>query len=277
MATVRINVVSDTHLSRHTPEACENWAAVAEALERDGADLIVHTGDISADGQHHPDDLADAHELLAPLEHRMVLVPGNHDTGDAPIASAPGEATIDAERLGTYRSVFGPDRWSLTVGRWHLVGINSQLLGSGLDAEREQEQWLTATVARLPVSAPAALFLHKPVAAHGRPDDDTARPGRYVPLGARPALIDLLARRSFHLVVSGHVHQWGHRPDPITTTVWAPSTWAVFPDDLQATIEHKRTGFASLALHDDGAVDAHLVEPPGLRQLVYGSDVLLTR
>ena len=57
MATVRINVVSDTHLSSRAPEAAENWAAVAAALEGDRADLIVHTGDISADGQHRPDDL----------------------------------------------------------------------------------------------------------------------------------------------------------------------------------------------------------------------------
>lgn len=277
MPAVRINVVSDTHLSGRTPEASENWESVAAWLGRDRADLIVHTGDISADGQHHPEDLTYAQELLAPLEHRMVLIPGNHDTGDAPSATGDGGATIDPSRLERYRSVFGPDRWCLTVGRWHLIGINSQLLGSGLDAERDQDQWLTATVARLPIGAPVALFLHKPIDARGRRDDDARQPGRYVPIESRTKILDLVARRSFRVVVSGHVHQWGPRPDPDLTTVWAPSTWAVFADRDQPTIEHKRAGFATLTLHDDGSVDAQLVEPPGLRQLVYGSDVLLSR
>ena len=274
---VRINVVSDTHLSSRTPEATENWEAVAASLQDDRADLIVHTGDISADGQDHPDDLAYAHDLLAPLEHRMVVIPGNHDVGDAPNATGPGGAIIDAPRLATYRSIFGPDRWSLTVGRWHLIGINAQLLGSGLDAERDQDQWLTGTVARLPIGAPAALFLHKPIDAAGRRDDDTASPGRYVPIESRSQVLDLLARRSFHVVVSGHVHQWGPRPGRDLSTVWLPSTWATFPERLQPTIEHKTTGYATLTLHDDGTVDAQLVEPPGLRQLVYGTDVALAR
>lgn len=271
MSGVEVVVVSDTHLAAGAPDATANWETVLASLDHES--LVIHTGDISADGEHHPEDLDFARELLAPLDQRLLVLPGNHDLGDvAPDASAIG-ASIDAARLAAYRSVFGSDRWCVAAGRWHLVGINSQLVGSGLDAEHEQWEWLARTIGRLPVGAPAALFLHKPIHAHGRPDDEVARPGRYVPSGSRRRLTEQLARRSFGLVVSGHVHQWGIRRDPAMTTIWAPSTWVTFPEAVQPTVETKRTGYASLLLHDDGSVDATLIEPAGLRQLEYRGDL----
>jgi hypothetical protein len=47
--------------------------------------------------------------------------------------------------------------------------------------------------------------------------------------------------------------------------VWAPTTWAVLPDEVQPTFGAKRCGLVILDLDDDAAVAAQLVEPDGLR------------
>jgi hypothetical protein len=55
--------------------------------------------------------------------------------------------------------------------------------------------------------------------------------------------------------------------------VWAPTTWAVLPDRIQAPYGAKRCGVVALTLVSDGRTLASLEEPAGMRQITLGDDV----
>jgi 3',5'-cyclic AMP phosphodiesterase CpdA len=267
MPAVRVTVVSDSHLSERTPEAASNWDAVVDHVAATTPDLVVHAGDISADGASRPADLevaaADVDRLPAPT----VVVPGNHDVGVAPALSG-SEPPLDDARLDRFRDVFGADRFSARVGRWRIVGVDAQLFGAGTRVEDEQWDWLAA---QLDGRAPLVFVLHKPLVPA---DGDVERPYRYVPAAARQRLLALLDASRPAVVVSGHVHQRLRHERAGATHVWAPTTWAVLPDDLQAPVGEKVCGVVELTLHDDGRADVAEVVPPGLRNHMLGVDAV---
>ncbi len=233
-------------------------------------DLVVHAGDISTDGEIVPDDLDYARRQLDRVPAPLVALPGNHDVGDGAAWTYDGAAAVGAETLGRYRAAFGPDRFSVAVGRWRLIGVDAQLFGSGEPEEDDQWAWFAGEIGRLPATTPVGLVLHKPLVPV---DGDRDRPGRYVPDPARGRLLALLAGVDCHLVVSGHVHQGLRRERDGISHVWVPSTWAVLPDRIQAPIGAKRVGATGLVLHDDGRFEVHDVRLPGVDDAVIGEDV----
>lgn len=172
-------LVSDTHLSRRAPQAQQNWDAVLRYVEEAAPDVVIHVGDLSLDGAHESEDLRHAHQQLRHLHVAWHAVPGNHDIGDNPFPGAPGGSTVTADRLQRWLDVVGADHWSLTADGWSLLAINAQLIGSGLEAEERQWEWLEQEVRDCGDNA-LALVTHKPVTA---PDAElaSAPPYRFVP------------------------------------------------------------------------------------------------
>jgi 3',5'-cyclic AMP phosphodiesterase CpdA len=278
-------VVSDTHLSPRTREADANWDAVVARVAADPPAVVVHAGDISADGADRTDDLDHARAQLDRLQVTVPVhtIPGNHDVGDNPHGGYPSldgtgtvpPALVEEWRLARFRDRIGPDRWVVDIGGWRLVGLNAQLLGSGLREEGEQWDWLTEVLSSPGGDAhPVALFVHKPLLrAPSLPDDPS--PGRYVPSAAGDRLRALMssAERRVRAVVSGHAHQFCvHRHDGVAH-VWAPTTWAVIPDRAQPAIGRKVSGVVDLTLDGIGATEAELAVPAGLTQWAIGDDI----
>ena len=132
MGSVRVTVVSDSHLSERTPEASGNWRAAVDHIAATAPDLVVHAGDISADGARLPADLDFARRHLDEIERagaRVLAVPGNHDVGENPFGvdgvENDGYPLVDADRLARYRDAVGPDRWIVDIGDWRLVGLET--------------------------------------------------------------------------------------------------------------------------------------------------------
>jgi len=99
VTTLRLIIVSDTHLSPATPEAHANWEAVVEHVAAAAPDLVIHAGDLTLDGAHAPDELSYARRQLDRLPVRWRAVPGNHDIGDNPRpGQLDGEAVTDERR-----------------------------------------------------------------------------------------------------------------------------------------------------------------------------------
>ena len=263
-------VVSDTHFSDRTPEAAANWAAVVRYAEGGEASLVVHVGDLTRDGATAPLELVDGRRRLDQLGLSWMAVPGNHDIGDNPGVSA--GPNVDSARVRRWREAIGSDYWARDVRTWTLVGLDAQLFGSGTPEEEEQAGWLSGLLDRMEGGRFVALFLHKPLFA--MPDELNTSPSyRFLPPAARQQLAALFDGRSVPVVVSGHVHQYRTLREEGRMHVWAPTTWAVLPEDIQETVGTKRCGVAALQLDDDGSLDVKMVEPPGAAQLMLGRDV----
>jgi hypothetical protein len=116
------------------------------------------------------------------------------------------------------------------------------------------------------------LVVHKPVTATDR--ELAAAPHyRFVPAPARDRLWKQAKQGGVGTVLSGHVHQSRDLRFDGVTHLWAPTTWAVLPDSLQATIGSKRCGLLQLELHDDGRLTHRVFEPEGMAQLVISGRV----
>jgi 3',5'-cyclic AMP phosphodiesterase CpdA len=266
----RILVVSDTHLSPRTPEADANWAAVVALVARGGFELVVHVGDLTLDAIAEPGELARARQRLDALAVPWVAVPGNHDVGDNPGVS-PGPET-NASRIEPWVAAIGPDRWEVAVDGWTVLGVNAQLFGSDSAGESAQWAWLEDTLGSQPSTRPIVFVCHKPLSA-AADEIATAPRHRFVPARARQRLQTQLEGRRVSVVVSGHVHQFRVLERERRHHVWAPTTWAVLPDDTQQTLGLKQCGVVALELGPDGVVHDELLCPPGMAQLTLSVDI----
>lgn len=260
----RIAQISDTHLSEEKPFFIENFRRIGAALRADRPDLVLNSGDISLDGAAGEADLAAARALHDALDLPIRYLPGNHDLGDSPDAPAHGEGTIDAVRRERYLRHFGADFWSFDVPGWRVLGVNTQLLGSGLEAADEQESVIAEAATTLGARA-LALFLHKPLFDRDR--DETAITGRFVNPLPRLRLLALLAGTPPALVACGHVHQYRETQADGARHVWAASTAFVPPDARQPRYGLKETGYVEHRLHGDGSAESRLVQVPGVPTL----------
>jgi 3',5'-cyclic AMP phosphodiesterase CpdA len=270
VSPARLVIVSDTHLADRAPEAETNWATVLAHVDRFRPDLVIHLGDLTLDGMSVPDDLPHGRAQLDALASPWRAVPGNHDIGDNPSPVTPAPVLIDAWRRQRWLDDVGEDRWSASLAGWRLIALNAQLFGSGLPAEEEQWDWLGAQCGPAQSGQPMVLITHKPIDA-GSEELIAAPPYRFVPAPARRRLAGLFDGDRPRLVLSGHVHQYRRLEIGGVTHAWAPTTWAVVPDDAQATLGVKRCGVLLVELDGDTST-VELAEPDGMRQLTMGRD-----
>lgn len=268
----RVILVSDTHLSPAAPEARANWEAVLGYVAMSVPDVVIHLGDLTLDGARDPGQLAYGRGQLDRLPVPWRAVPGNHDIGDNPYPGAAPDSVVDTGRHERWLDIVGPDQWSLMTAGWMLLGINAQLLGSGLEAEARQWKWLEAMVRQRRDNLRIALIAHKPVAA-GDAEMAAAPAYRFWPEPARHHLGGLLAGSPPALVASGHVHQFRLLRLGGTDHLWVPTTWAVLPDHAQPVLGAKRCGIVSLAFGRDAPPQPQLIEPDGITQLTLIKDL----
>ncbi|GGF39153.1 phosphohydrolase [Aliidongia dinghuensis] len=257
---MRIALVTDTHLAPRAAAFAQNWRAVRDWIAEMAPDLIVHLGDITADGAGDASELAAAIESFAGLGLPVRFLPGNHDIGDNPSApDQPSAHPLDPARLAEYRRIFGPDRWAFEAEGWQIIGLNAQLFGTASQEEAAQFDWFGSTLAGH--RGPLGLLLHKPLFRDG-PDDREVHE-RYVPDRPRRRLLDALAGRDLRFVAAGHTHQAREHHCAGVEHVWAPSTAFCIPDALQEPIGQKIVGTMLLHLAP-GTHRFELVRPAGL-------------
>jgi 3',5'-cyclic AMP phosphodiesterase CpdA len=262
MSEFRLTQISDTHLARRLQKLTDNFHRVGEHIDATRPDLVINSGDISFDGPTNRSDLEFARELHDALPVPCRHLPGNHDVGDNPTAvgPAPKQPATEKERQN-YLSIIGEDRWRFDAAGWSFIGLNSQIMNTGIESEAEQFGWLASELARIN-GRPVALFLHKPLYLHTPQDPETeATAIRYVPQPRRKGLIEMFSAVDLRLVASGHVHQrrdftFGH-----TRHVWAPSAGFIIPDRMQEVIGIKEVGLVEYCFRPDSFEVRHVRAP----------------
>ena len=217
---VRIVQISDTHLTHRGGVTNENFELLVEFINRElRPDLVVNSGDLSL---LSPDDEADremARHLHERLEAPVRVVPGNHDVGEVGADPWAGFG-VTGDRIAAFGSTFGPDHWLEVVGDWVVLGINSEVLSSGLAEEAEQWEWFAGLPDEIS-DRPAMLFLHKPLWS---PVPGGAERGLSVAEADRDRLLSLLGAVDLRAVGSGHLHRYQPAAEGDLITVTAPST-----------------------------------------------------
>lgn len=222
--TQRIIQVSDLHLSGEFPLFLHNWRALARRIRGLAPDLVLATGDLALAEPDRADDLRFARAELDALGCPVRVLPGNHDVGECDPATGVGlgeQKPVTSARLAQFTRLAGPDCWEERVGRWRLVGVNSQLFGTGLPEESAQWDFIERALRPLRDDSGPILVTHKPLHA---PEQGAASPGRAIPPRDSQRLVDLMREAGGHLVMSGHMHRWKSYEARGLNHVWAPST-----------------------------------------------------
>ncbi|KEA04305.1 metallophosphoesterase family protein [Rhizobium rhizogenes] len=252
---MKIIQITDTHLSPNKPHFNGNWEPLARWIEAAGADLVIHTGDLSVDGADKDEDLTFSMDLMRQVSVPMLIVPGNHDVGHLPGSYQP----VNPERLARWRRLVGPDYWAKDVDNWRLIGLNSLLMGFEDAEEQKQFDWLQETLESRG-NRRVALFAHKPLFVDAPNEGDTGywsvRPAQ------RRRLYDLISAHDVALLGSGHLHwTWEGRFND-TALVWAPPA-AFILDTMEREMPGERLiGAAIHELGDD--VTTEIVAVPGM-------------
>ncbi|MGI5401426.1 metallophosphoesterase family protein [Streptomyces sp. CA-135486] len=216
--TLRLVQISDTHLSRWDGPLRRNFCTLARFVNESlQPDLVVHAGDSVLSNPDSEEDYLAASELLRLIDAPMLLIPGNHDIGE------PYERTwwtVTAERIARYRRHFGPAPWLKWFGDIALVGLNSQIFGTGLPEEDEQWQWL-ATIAQSVKDRAVVLFLHKSFWTGYCGSD--GRQGAIDPAD-RERILDTLRAARLLGVSNGDVHRYRKTWHDECFELWGPST-----------------------------------------------------
>lgn len=255
---MRIAHISDTHLSDRHGFFVANFLRVVEAVNDWRPDLVIHTGDLSINGADRERDLTYSMELMERFDAPVKVLPGNHDVGEEPGFMQLDQPTT-VERLARYAGAVGVDRWTFDADGWRLVGINAQVIGTGLAREAEQQEWLETELARA-AGRRIGVFTHKPL-FFPRQLQDGKPQSIFLPAGARARLFSLFARHGVRFVASGHLHKHLDIRAGGIRWIWAPAT--AYKSGLDVGVGQPALGFLKLELAADD-LRADLSVPEGM-------------
>lgn len=266
MALHNIVLVSDTHLSLARPHFNGNWTHFERGLEALQPELVINTGDVALDGADREEDLQLARDFHEDLPVPYMAIPGNHDVGDAPDnpLKAPRQPVTDARRA-RWQDHFGSDFWCRKLHGWHLIGLNAQLLGTGLDAEQEQWKFIQDSLSGTDLER-ALIFIHKPIFVDSL--EEPEEPGRCIRQSAARRLQALFDDAPVRAVFSGHVHQQRQLSAYGRQYIWVPSSAFILPAYFQPDMGEKKVGCALLQIDDESdlfSVDFH--RPEGMQNI----------
>ncbi|MFD6062791.1 metallophosphoesterase family protein [Rhodococcus wratislaviensis] len=263
---MKIVQISDTHLSARGGRTQQNFELVVDYVNNQvRPDLVVHSGDIVIIHPDDVDDRAHAHTLMQRFTAPVLVVPGNHDIGEPGSAPWQGIGVTD-ERIAAFETVWGPDHWRHDADNGTVLGLNSELFGSGLDRETRQWAWIEDVAADVPESQRVIVFLHKPI--WSAVDEPV---GHAVDIGeSRTRLLTALGKVSLAAVGSGHLHCYRQTRRGDTLEVWAPSTGFVAGDGDALPGPLHQLGIVEYDC-TDGVVRASYRSVPGLDDVTAGA------
>lgn len=264
-STTRMVQISDTHLSRWEGPLRRNFRAVAHFVNTVlRPDIVIHTGDVILS---NPD--ADEDYVAAGTLHRLIaaparFVPGNHDVGEA--YDRTWWATT-RERLARFRGHFGETPWLEWIGDVGLIGLNSQVLGTGLPEEEEQWRRLEA-IADAVRGRTVLLFQH--MSFYTEYSGSDGRRGGIAP-AERERILAILGGARVWGVANGHVHRYRRRRHGDAFEVWAPATgFLVEPrESARLPVGLEQLGVV-LYEFDRDQVHVTFQSPPFLEEVVSG-------
>ena len=214
-------VVADTHLNQNDLEcnspfevnrlanARLRWV-IADLNTRD-ISHVIHLGDIvhpvPSMGDLYVDSAARFSEQTATLKHPLYVIPGNHDVGDKPIEWGPA-GTIRQSFLDAWSDNFGDHYFAHQHHGIWFIGLNIQLLGSGLPLEQEQNLWLESTLHQHQGER-IMLFTHYPPFLFS---EDEGEHYDNLSIDSRNWLLSLIDQFQIEALFAGHVHHfWYNR------------------------------------------------------------------
>ena len=223
--------VNDSHMGtarsyRFRPAINKRWAAIKNQMAAIDADLVLHGGDLTRDGETHEFEYQQAREDLDDLPFPAFVIPGNMDVGNKHAREngdkSKGPRSWDwhdpdlnmtGRRLDLFSSYFGPIHWSFLHRNVRFTGFYAAVAGSGLP--QEERMWkMLERLPELPVGEHHVAVMHywPFIEQLDEPDWDLTNADQYydwyfsIDLPHRRRLWELLKAADVEVLFCGHVH-----------------------------------------------------------------------
>lgn len=172
----------------------ECFKVAAEYIRNGKPDMIVFTGDqVNLPLDQEQWDKFNELLTLLPSDAKIMHLPGNHDV-------LISEGKVDNT---PFTSRYGSDRFVYNVGKFCMIGINSNLIKYDDPGEEEQFQWLKTTLEQSGESAVKVIFCHHPFFLTDIDEEDSYFP---IQKAKRKRYFDLFADYGVSAVFAGHRH-----------------------------------------------------------------------
>ena len=262
--TLRLVQVSDTHLSETHSYFTDNYDVFVNLMRADPPDLIIHSGDVAFNGPCAPGDLAFGHASLARLPSPWRAIPGNHDVGEASQMGHVAKQPVTPQRRAAWANLFGEGYWAQDFGDWRLIGLDTGLKGSGLNAEAAQAAFLDAALTSW-TGKPAMVFMHLPPFTHDPDEAKFTRGALNLPM--RKTLLERCAAGGVRAIACGHLHIYRTLQHKGMDIVWAPATsYVSIPTKVNAETIIARAGYVEWSFTAT-QLTHRVVEPPEMLTL----------
>ena len=209
-------VITDSHI--RLPNATEEGGYASNRLTIERAkyvvgcinslqpNFVIHLGDVVHPIpalNNHEAAVKKAREIFLGIEAKIYALPGNHDIGDKPNAWLPAPVVEEDSHL-IFSKHWGPLYQSFSVDTSHFVCLDTPIMNSGFEREREQHTWLENEL-RIAKEKDLRIFvfMHYPLFIC-----DPNEPTHYdnIDEPARSWLLELIKQYNVEAVFSGHVH-----------------------------------------------------------------------
>ncbi|MCA9114728.1 MAG: metallophosphoesterase [Planctomycetaceae bacterium] len=224
--------VNDSHMGtprsfRFRPAVNQRWAAIRQQMAETGADLLLHGGDLTRDGEIHEFEYLQAREDLETLPFPAFIIPGNMDVGnkhatrngvkrkweDRGLGWNDPDLNMTAERLDLFSRYFGSIHWTFLYRDIRFTGFFAATAGTGLPHEEQMWRMLERLPSLPPAKHHVAMMHYWPFME--QPDEpawDLTNPDEYdnwyfsIDPPHRQRLWDLLKAANVEILFCGHVH-----------------------------------------------------------------------
>jgi 3',5'-cyclic AMP phosphodiesterase CpdA len=263
----RVVQVSDTHLSRWDGPLRRNFRALAHFVNSTlRPDLVINTGDIIMANPDSDEDYQVAADLHGLFSAPVRFLPGNHDVGEAYDRTTWWATT--SERMARFRRFFGDAPWIEWLGDVALIGLNSQVLGSGIAEEADQWRWLEAAAGAV-AGRQVIVFQHMSFWTPYSGSDQ--RPGG-ISEADRERVLRTLREARVWGIANGHVHRYRRtwQRDNIRE-LWAPPTSFLVEREESARLPAglEELGVVLFTIGPE-RIEATFQTTPGLEEVVTG-------
>ena len=215
---------NDSHMGtprsyRFRPAINRRWAAIKEQLAAIDADLLLHGGDLTRDGDSHEFEYQQARDDLDTLPFPTYVIPGNMDVGNKH-AHKRGvqdwddrDLNMTTSRLDLFSSYFGPISWSFMHRDVRFTGMFAAVAGTGF--RHEERLWrLLEKLPQLPRARHHVAVMHywPFMEQPDEPTWDITSEEEYhnwyfsIDPPHRQRLLDLLKAAEVEILFCGHVH-----------------------------------------------------------------------
>jgi hypothetical protein len=127
--------------------------------------------------------------------------------------------------------------WAAEHAGFRVLGINTQISGSGLPEEGKQSAWLLEQLAA-PRRLPLAVFGHTPLYLRDPEEDwDDGSEQMCLKPAARAPLLEILRRHPPDLLISAHAHRYWRARQESWEWLGVPAT-ALGQDEMLAVPSH---------------------------------------